>query len=82
MILPKMSWDDATVSRMGKQLLTLRRFRTQFKNIWESELWCEWFYASKAVLNFKYSCFLSHYSNMSVFWFHFKIYNYVINLSL
>ena len=33
---------------VGK-LLTLRRFRTQFKNIWESKLWYEWFYANKAV---------------------------------
>lgn len=82
MILPKMSWDDATVSRMGRQLLTLGRFRTKYKNIWESNLWYEWFYGKEAVHIFKYTCYVAHYSNMPVFWFHFKSNDYVINLFL
>lgn len=39
MTLLKMSWDDVTVSRRGRQLLTLRIFRIKYKNILESNSW-------------------------------------------
>lgn len=39
MMLLKMSWDDVTVSRRGRQLLTLGIFRIKYKNILESNSW-------------------------------------------